>query len=45
MEWVPIVFLIFKLGVFGTGMFLAIKWHYDKEKKLRNEKRDQNKPS
>ena len=37
MEWVPIVFLVFKLLVLGTGMFFAIKWHYDKGKKQRQE--------
>ncbi|MEA9982510.1 hypothetical protein QN374_11700 [Herbaspirillum sp. RTI4] len=31
-DWIPIVLLMFKLIVFGTGMFFAIKWHYDKEK-------------
>ncbi|MBB3294845.1 hypothetical protein FHT39_003525 [Mitsuaria sp. BK045] len=35
MEWIPIVLVTFKLLVFGTGMFFAIKWHYDKEKKSR----------
>jgi heme/copper-type cytochrome/quinol oxidase subunit 2 len=37
MDWTLIVFLAFKLLVFGTGMFFAIKWHYDrgqKEKKM-----------
>lgn len=33
MEWIPLVLVTFKLLVFGTGMFFAIKWHYDKEKK------------
>jgi hypothetical protein len=33
MDWVPIVFVTFKVLVFGTGMFCAIKWHYDQEKK------------
>lgn len=33
MDWVPIVFFTFKILVFGTGMFFAIKWHYDKAKK------------
>lgn len=33
MEWVPIVFLTFKLVVLCIGMFLAIKWHYDQGKK------------
>lgn len=32
MEWVPIVFVTFKALVLGTGMFFAIKWHYDQEK-------------
>jgi len=33
MEWIPIVFVIFKALVLGTGMFYAIKWHYDQGKK------------
>ncbi|HSI48277.1 MAG TPA: hypothetical protein VLA61_08415 [Ideonella sp.] len=33
MEWIPIVFVTFKLVVFGTGMFFAIKWHHDQAKK------------
>ncbi|WP_276315367.1 hypothetical protein [Alloalcanivorax xenomutans] len=33
MDWIPIVFFTFKIVVFGTGMFFAIKWHYDKGKK------------
>ena len=37
MEWVPIVFIVFKLAVFGTGMFFAIKWHYDQGKKAKEE--------
>jgi hypothetical protein len=32
MEWVPTVFIAFKLSVLGIGMFLAIKWHHDKAK-------------
>ncbi len=32
MEWVPIVFVTFKALVLGTGMFYAIKWHYDQGK-------------
>ncbi len=35
MEWIPIGLVAFKLVVFGTGMFLAIKWHYDQGKKKR----------
>jgi len=33
MEWIPIVFGTFKALVLGTGMFFAIKWHYDQGKK------------
>ena len=29
MDWVPIVFITFKVLVFGTCMFYAIKWHHD----------------
>ena len=32
MEWFPIVFFTFSVLVLGTGMFFAIKWHYDKGK-------------
>lgn len=37
MDWVPIVFIVFKVAVFGTGMFFAIKWHYDQGKKVKEE--------
>lgn len=33
MDWILVVFLAFKLLVFGTGMFFAIKWHYDRGQK------------
>lgn len=33
MDWVLIVFVLFKSLVFATGMYFAIKWHYDREKK------------
>ena len=32
MELVPAVFIVFKVSVLGIGMFLAVKWHYDKAK-------------
>ena len=32
-DWVPVVFATFKALVLGTGMFYAIKWHYDQGKK------------
>ncbi|NRR28661.1 hypothetical protein HSX11_00375 [Oxalobacteraceae bacterium] len=35
MDWIPIVFATFKLLVLGTGMFFAIKWHYDQGTKRR----------
>lgn len=31
MDWIPIAFVTFKVLAFGTCMFFAIKWHYDKE--------------
>ena len=37
MDWVPIVFIVFKVAVFGTGMFFAIKWHYDQGKKAKED--------
>jgi hypothetical protein len=33
MDWIPIIFVTFKVLVLGTGMFFAIKWHYDQGKK------------
>jgi hypothetical protein len=33
MDWVPAVFIVFKVLVLGTGMFFAIKWHYDQGRK------------
>jgi hypothetical protein len=33
MDWIPIVFVTFKVLLLGTGMFFAIKWHYDQGKK------------
>jgi hypothetical protein len=40
MEWVPVVFLTFKVLVFGTCMFLAIKWHYDQDRKMKRAQRE-----
>ena len=42
MDWIPIVLVTFKVLVLGTGMFFAVKWHYDqgkKEKEMKMEKR------
>lgn len=33
MDWVPIVFVTFKVVALCTAMFFAIKWHYDQEEK------------
>jgi hypothetical protein len=33
MDWFPIVFGTFKGLVLLTGMFFAVKWHYDQGKK------------
>ncbi|MRW89832.1 hypothetical protein GJ699_07540 [Duganella sp. FT80W] len=38
-DWIPVVFVIFKFLVLGTGMFYAIKWHYDQGKKGREKER------
>ncbi|WP_194724973.1 hypothetical protein [Noviherbaspirillum malthae] len=33
MDWFPIVFFPFKVLALGTGMYFAIKWHYDQGQK------------
>jgi hypothetical protein len=38
MDWIPIVFVTFKVLVLGTGMFFAIKWHYDQGKKAKEKR-------
>ncbi|MBA5638498.1 hypothetical protein H3H37_15670 [Duganella sp. LX20W] len=40
MDWVPVVLVVFKLLVLGTGMFYAIKWHYDQGKKDKDKKKE-----
>ena len=37
MDWIPVVFIVFKVIVFGTCMYFAIKWHYDQGKKKKAE--------
>ena len=32
-DWVPVVFVVFKVLIFGACMVFAIKWHYDQGKK------------
>ena len=39
MDWIPVVFVTFKLLVLGTGMFFAVKWHYDQGKKGKHTER------
>ncbi|MFC5548480.1 hypothetical protein [Massilia aerilata] len=39
MDWIPVVFVTFKALVLGTGMFFAVKWHYDQEMKKGKDKR------
>ena len=40
MDWIPIVLVTFKVLVLGTGMFFAIKWHYDQgQKEMEMDKR------
>jgi len=36
-EIFPLIFFPFKLIVLGVGMFFAIKWHVDQDKKKRDE--------
>jgi hypothetical protein len=40
MDWIPVVFVTFKVLVLGTGMFFAIKWHYDQGKKEKDKKKE-----
>lgn len=37
MDWIPLMLVTFKAVVFFTGMFLAIKWHYDQGKKKKHD--------
>lgn len=36
MDWVLIIFVVFKGLIFSAGMFFAIKWHYDQGNKGMN---------
>ncbi|SFA74229.1 hypothetical protein SAMN03159496_00101 [Rhizobium sp. NFR07] len=33
MDWVPVVFVTFKVLALGVAMFFAIKWHFDQSDK------------
>jgi uncharacterized protein YqhQ len=43
MDWIPVVFVTFKVLVLGTGMFFAIKWHYDQGKKQKEMEKEEEK--
>ncbi|SCK29559.1 hypothetical protein VAR608DRAFT_2485 [Variovorax sp. HW608] len=38
MNAIPISFVIFKVLVLSVGMYLAVKWHYDRGQKEKNQK-------
>ena len=40
MEWIPIVFVTFKVLVLATGMFYAVKWHYDQGEKNQDKEKE-----
>lgn len=40
MEWIPVVFVTFKFLVLATGMFFAVKWHYDQGKKEKDKAKE-----
>lgn len=39
MDWIPIVFITFKLTVLGTALFFSIKTHREKAKEEQEEER------
>ena len=43
MDWIPVVFIAFKLTVLGTAMFFSIKSHHDKQKEEQEEERERQK--
>ena len=40
MEWIPVIFVTFKAVVLVTGMFFAVKWHYDQGKKHKDKQKE-----
>ena len=40
MDWIPIVFITFKLLVLGTAIFFSIKSHHDNEKREQEEEKE-----
>ncbi len=39
MDWIPVVFIAFKLIVIGTALYFSIKTHHDKQKEEQEEER------
>ena len=39
MDWIPIVFIAFKLTIIGAAVFFSIKSHHAKEKEEQEEER------
>lgn len=39
MDWIPVVFITFKLSVLGAAMFFSIRSHRDKAKEEQEEER------
>lgn len=39
LDWVPVVFVTFKVLVLATGMYFAIRWHYDQGKKEKDKEK------
>jgi hypothetical protein len=33
MDWLPVVFILFKVAVLGAGMFFVVRWHYEQDRK------------
>ena len=40
LDWVPVVFVTFKVLVLATGMYFAIRWHYDQGKKEKDKEKE-----
>lgn len=40
MDWFPIVAGTFKVLALATGMFFAVKWHYDQGKKEQDKEKE-----
>lgn len=45
MDWIPIAFAVFKGTILIIGMIYAIKWHYEQDKKEKDESGEQQSPT